>query len=102
MPDKVLESFSEVLFALLPESDFGRVVWLIVLCLFALMLTGRLKLEWIGKGLMYLWRRLIKCPLGKHSWKLASVGRLSESGGVDGIYKCKYCHKLDYFTGTIG
>ncbi len=40
--------------------------------------------------------------LGKHSWQLASVGRLSGSGGVDGLYKCKYCHKPDHFTGTIG
>lgn len=102
MSEKALERFSEVLFMLLPESDVGKVVWLIVICLFALMLTGRLKLEWIGRGLLFLWRRFIQCPLGKHSWLLASVGYLSDSGGVDGLYKCKYCHKQDYFTGTLG
>ena len=60
------------------------------------------KLEWIGNALMYLWSRFIRCPLGKHSWRLASVGRLSGSGGVDGLYKYKYCRKQDRFTGTIG
>ena len=102
MPDKVLEGFSEVLFEVLPESDLGKVVWLIVVCLFALILAGRLKLEWFGNGLVYLWSRFVKCPLGKHSWRLASVGYLSDSGGVDGLYRCRYCNKQDVFTGTLG
>ena len=104
MSDKILESFSEILLSILPESTFGKIVWLGIVAVFILILTGRLRLEWIGAGLVYLWSRFIKCPMGKHAWRLAGIGwcDLNRGGGVEGPYVCKYCGKQDYFIGTIG
>ena len=99
--DKVLTTILEILTKILPESDFGKVMCVLIIVLLLLIITGRLKLEWIGKGMRYLWCRCLKCPLGQHSWRLAGVGYLSASGGVRGPYICKYCRKQDYFTGTM-
>ena len=98
---EILESFGEVLLTLLPASDYGKVIWLIVFCIFALILTGRLKLEWIGKSVRYMWSRFIRCPLGHHSWRISGIGfvDLHTGGGIEGVHKCKYCGKQDYFEG---
>ena len=97
----MLENFGTVLLAILPESDFYRVLYLIIFGVFALILFGRLKLEWIGQGLMFLWCRFLSCPLGKHSWTLASADRANSVGGFDGYYRCKYCRKTDYIANRM-
>ena len=77
-----IRQFGEVLLALLPESDVGRIVWLVFFSGFVLTVTGRFKLEWLARPFRWVWRRCIQCPLGNHSWELASIGTLTDAGTV--------------------
>ena len=96
MPDR-LDIISEILSTLL-ESAFGKVVYVIVIGLFALILSGHLKLKWLGQGLTYLWNRIFKCPRGKHTWRYPIGGSMDMSTGlVAGVRKCRYCAKTEFF-----
>ena len=65
MPDKMLENFGTVLLALLPESDFGKVLYLIIFGVFALVLFGRLELKWIGRGFRWAERIYRESDFGR-------------------------------------
>ena len=86
-----IRQFGEVLLALLPASDVGRIIYLVIFCWFVLTVTGRFKLEWLAKPFQWVWRRCIQCPLGNHSWRMASVGTLTDAGTVNALCKCAYC-----------
>ena len=98
----LLEKFGETLLFVLPESDLGKIAWLLIVGFFVLVHKGRFKLEWIGSATLYIWRRFIKCPLGKHSYRQAGIGHadLFRGGGITAHYKCRYCGKQDYFEGV--
>lgn len=90
-----IRQFGEVLLALLPESDVGRIIYLVIFSGFVLTVAGRFKLEWLAKPFQWVWGRCIQCPLGNHSWKMASVGYLTDEGTVAAICKCAYCGKQE-------
>lgn len=102
MPEKLLDTVSKLLLAVLPDSDLGKIVGIILIGFFLLILTGRFKLEWIGAATLYIWRRFVRCPLGKHSYYLSGVGSIDliRGGGITGPYKCRYCGKQDHFEGV--
>ena len=82
----------------LPNSDFGKIVWLVIVCLFILVCMGRFKLEWIGFTVKYLYNRLVRCLIfRRHRWKLASIGKIDIHTGIrSGFFRCKYCRKVKY------
>ena len=44
----------EILKAVLPDSDFGKLLALLLSCFFVLIIVGRLKLEWLGHDIRHI------------------------------------------------
>ena len=53
---------SDTLLAILPHSDIGKLVGLLIIAWFLLILTGRFRLEWIGAGTVHVCRWL-RCKI---------------------------------------
>ena len=101
-----MEQFGNVLSALLPDSDVGKILFLLIFGFFVLVVTGRFKLEWIGawwqRYAIPPYRRRFYCRRNKHSWRRASVmGYLGSSGGIEAVWQCRHCGKQDHFEATM-
>ena len=86
----------EILKAVLPDSDFGKLLALLLCGLFALILFGRVKLEWLGHGIRHIFRWL-RCKLrDKHLYHQA--GLISwldpDTGRQRGRFVCRVCGKV--------
>ena len=101
MTDKTLEFLAETLAAILPDSYFGKIIFLVIVGLFILTLAGRFKLEWIGKGLRYLWCRAMWCWRDRHVWEFVSRGEIHlDTNREYGTYVCRNCGKEKRLSGA--
>ena len=94
--DESMAAIIEMLSILLPQGDVGRVVALGIVALFALVLTGRVRLEWLAllrNPVRILWIRA-RCRVGAHYWKALSwrLARGESCSGTD-----DYCHAVIEF-----
>ena len=89
----------EILSAVLPASDVGKLLWLVIVGWFSLVLTGRFRLEWIGRGSRHIYRWL-RCKIARrHYYIMMNQGRpVMFEDGVSGILReCRICGKDDYW-----
>ncbi len=97
MAETLSESIGEVLLVFLPETDSGKITWLIIVCIFILIVNRAFKLEWIGKLMLHLWCRRVKCPLGWHTWESFGKRMIDFETMIDsGPIRCKYCRKQSH------
>ena len=86
---------AEILSAVLPDSDLGKVVVLLLILLFLLIALGRLRLEWIGKGIRHIFRWLRCKTRDKHLYQIDGIiGWLDPRTGITrGRFVCTICGK---------
>ena len=84
----------EILSAVLPDSDVGKIVVLTLILVFLLFLFGRLKPEWLGTSIRHIFRWL-RCKVrNKHRYFLDGIGLISLNAGIPrGWYVCDVCGK---------
>lgn len=88
----VLEILSEIL----PDSDTGKLVGLLLFSIFVLILFGRIKLEWMAYGLRHIFRWL-RCKIrGKHRYFLDGIGHTDfRTGRTSGTFVCAVCGRVE-------
>lgn len=90
--DDSIKIITTGLIELFPENDAGKVVVFLLIALLILTTTGRLKLEWIGKGAQHIYR-WVRCKVSdRHYFKV-----LNPSAVFYGLerkhLRCKICGK---------
>ena len=81
----------EILFAVLPQSDVGKILGLLIIGWVALVATGRFKLEWIGLFVRQVFR-WCRCKIrDKHDY--SSMTLLDERGHGRRWGTCRICGK---------
>ena len=85
----------EILSAVLPDSDIGKVAVLTLVLVFLLFLFGRLKPEWIGRVVRHIFRWL-RCKVrNKHRYFLDGIGHMDiQTGRISGTYVCEICGRV--------
>ena len=86
----------EILSTVLPKSDVGKILWLLIIGGFALVLAGRFKLEWICSGVKHIFRWL-RCKVRDkhhfdHTVKRTNV--LDFFGPYVRRSECRICGKV--------
>ena len=96
--DEFVRSMTDILSAVLPDSDFGKLLALLIVAGFLLILTGRFKLQWIASGTRQIYRWL-RCKAGdKHYYQPANIGWIDiATGRHRGTYVCSVCNKVHIF-----
>ena len=89
----------EILSAVLPDSDVGKVLVLLIIVFLVLVITGRLKLEWIGVGIRQIFRWL-RCKVrNKHRYFQDGIGWMDiNTGRRTGTFRCDVCGKVRVVT----
>ena len=84
----------EVLTAIFPSGDVGKVLTLTVICLFMLIIFGRLKLEWVAAATVHIYRWL-RCKIrDRHHWVMRGQNIEEFHSGIVGqIQYCEICGK---------
>ena len=82
----------EILSAVLPASDVGKLLWLVIVGWFSLVLTGRFRLEWIGRGTRHVYRWL-RCKIADKHY-VGYVGVVNQDDScVRRFSQCRICGK---------
>ena len=85
----------EILSTVLPKSDVGKILWLLIIGGFALVLAGRFKLKWIGSGVKHIFRWLRCKTRNKHVLEFYGLGRYDLNTGLpSGAARCSICGKF--------
>ena len=86
---------SEILSAVLPDSDVGKLVALLLVLMFLLILFGRFRLEWIGVSILHIFRWL-RCKVrNKHRYVQEGIGWIDFNTGYRrGTFVCAVCGKV--------
>lgn len=92
---EIVKMVTEILSTVLPDSDLGKVVTLLMVLLFFLILSGRLRLEWIGSGVRHIYR-WFRCKVrDKHLYHLNGIGWVDiNTGRQRGTFVCNICGKV--------
>ena len=93
--NEFVKAVIEILGAVLPNSDAGKLIALLIVAGFLLVLAGRLKLKWISLGTRHIYRWL-RCKIrDKHYYYLDGVGWTDlNTGRSRGTYVCAVCSKV--------
>ena len=93
--DEFTKTVVEILLTLLPDSDVGKLLVLLIIVFLVLVLTGRFKLEWIGVGVRHVFRWM-RCKLrNKHRYFQDGIGWINfETGRHTGTFVCDVCGKV--------
>ena len=68
------ETALDIVVNLLPQSGLGKTMFLIVVVMLGLVVSGKFRLEWFGQGIRYMFR-WAKCQLFKsHSYESVGFG----------------------------
>ena len=89
----------EILFAVFPKSDWGKLLGLAIVGFFILVVTGKFPLEWIGRGTRHIYRWL-RCKIADRHYYIAINGGVPvmlEDGVVGRLSECRICGK-NYFS----
>ena len=86
---------ADILIAILPDSDFGRLIALLILAFIVLAVMGRFKLEWLGTGIRHICRWL-RCKVrNKHRYFQKGIVWIDgNTGHKRGTYVCRVCGKV--------
>lgn len=89
------KTVADVLAAIFPDSNFGKLVALLILVFLVLVVTGRFKLEWLGTGIRHIYRWL-RCKIrDKHHYRQHGFGRLDwDTGDEHATFVCYVCGKV--------
>ena len=83
----------ELLAAVMPDSDAGKLGTFLILAFLVLTATGRFKLEWIGTGSRHVFRWL-RCKVrDKHHWQPQYGVHVSINGEPKRPTVCLICGK---------
>ena len=87
----------EILFAVLPQSDWGKLLGLVIVGFFILVVTGKFPLEWIGRGTRHIYRWLRCKIMDRHYYIMTNQGRpvVFEDGSSGILRECRICGKDD-------
>ena len=85
----------DILAAVLPDSDAGKVGIFLILAFVVLVFKGRYMLEWIGTGVRHICRWL-RCKVrNKHHWLREGIGWVNvRTGRETGTFVCGVCGKV--------
>ena len=81
----------EILSAVLPASDVGKLLWLVIVGWFSLVLTGRFRLEWIGRVVRHISGWVLCKIRGRHRYLETTI--IESSGNMVAAAICRYCDK---------
>lgn len=93
--DDFFKTATDILGEVLPDTDIGKLAGLLIVAFFALIVTGRFKLEWIGIFLRHVGRWL-RCKLrDRHRYYQEGIGWLDfNTGHRSGTFVCRVCGKV--------
>ena len=93
--NEFVKSAAETLGAVLPDSDVGKLLALLIVAGFLLIMTGRFKLQWIASGARQIYRWL-RCKVSyKHYYQPANIGWIDiATGRPRGTYVCLLMREL--------
>ena len=89
------KAVTDILAALLPDNDVGKVLMLLIVVFLVFVITGRFKLEWIGVGVRHVYRWL-RCKIwGRHRYFPNGIGwYYFNTGRHTGTFVCDVCGKV--------
>ena len=92
---ELLKTIADILAAVLPDSDVGKLAALAFLVFLVLVVTGRFKLEWIATSVRHIFRWL-RCKIwGRHRYFQNGIGWVNIcTGRSTGTYVCDVCGKV--------
>ena len=83
----------EILFAVFPQSDWGKLLGLAILGIFVLVYKGRIRVEWICHGTRYIYRWL-RCKIADKPHYPGYIGMVNPDGsGGSSFVQCRICGK---------
>ena len=83
---------SEILFAILPDSDIGKILGLLIIVWLVFVVTGKFRLEWLAFGSRHVYRWL-RCKIAdKHYVGYVGVVNPDDSY-VRRFSQCRICGK---------
>ena len=93
--NEFVKAVIDILGAVLPSGDLGRVLTLLALVFLVLVMTDRFKLKWIGHGTRHIYRWL-RCKISdEHYYYLDGIGWTDlNTGRSRGTYVCAVCSKV--------
>ena len=93
--NEIVKAIIDILGAVLPSGDLGRVLTLLALVFLVLVMTNRFKLPWIGHGARHIYRWL-RCKIrDEHYYSLDGIGWTDlNTGRSRGTYVCAVCSKV--------
>ena len=93
--NEFVKAATNILGAVLPNSDAGKLIALLIVAGFLLVMTGRFKLEWISHGTRHIYRWL-RCKIrNRHHYHLDGIGWMDlNTGRSHGTYVCGVCNKV--------
>ena len=86
---------ADILATVLPDSDVGKVIFLLIIVFLVLVVTGRFPLKWIGVSIRHICRWL-RCKIrDKHRYFQDGIGWIDfNSGRHTGTFRCDVCGKV--------
>ena len=96
--NEFIKGATDILTTVLPDSDAGKLLALLIVAWFLLIVTGRFKLKWIGIVVKHIYRWL-RCKISdKHYYQLDGIGWTDITAGRShGTYVCAVCSKVQVF-----
>ena len=93
--DEFFKTANDILGEALPDTDIGKLTALLIVAFFALIVTGRFKLEWIGMLVRHIGRWL-QCKFrDRHRYYQEGLGWLDfDTGHRSGKFVCRVCGKV--------